>query len=448
MEEADIRETIELLQELIRNECINPPGNELKNIKTIETFLKRKGIECEIFESAPNRGNLIARIKGNGSGPNLIFGPVHVDVVPIAKPEEWSVPPFSGEIKDGYIWGRGAIDMLFIVAAQVQAFSILKREDFKPTGDLILVVVSDEEMGGKYGIEWLLEHYPEKLKAAYAVSELGGIHLSKNKVGFFIGEKGATWLRMSFQGTPGHGSIPYKSDNAIVKASKAVQRIVKYNPPVITKYMKSVLRGFGYGKFVRFIMSRKILLPLFLKLIGKRDQQMAGSLHSLTRMTISPNRLNGGVKTNIIAANATIILDIRTMPSQDYDYIIKHLRKAIGNKLFKESKIELIKEEGSITSFGNSSLFNSDLTVAIKKALNKIHPDAKFIPMLFPAATDLRFLRERDVQCCGFSLFEQKSSFKEVASNPHGVNEKISLKTIEETTLIHYYLAKELLSSS
>ncbi|HUT80579.1 MAG TPA: M20/M25/M40 family metallo-hydrolase [Candidatus Bathyarchaeia archaeon] len=445
MNEAIFTETIELLQELIRNECVNPPGSELKSIKTIESFLKRKGIDCEIFESAPNRGNLIARIKGTGTGSNLLFGPSHVDVVPIDKPEDWSVPPFSGDIKDGFVWGRGTLDMLFIVAAQVQAFSVLKKENFKPKGDLILVIVSDEEMGSKVGIEWLLERFPDKLKTSYAVSELGGIHLSENNVGFFVGEKGASWLRMSFLGTPQHGSMPYKCDSAIIKASAAVQKLVKYNTPVITKYMKSSLRGFGYSAFIRFLITRKILLPMFLKLINKKDQGLAKSIHSLTRMTISPNVLTGGLKANIIAAKSHIDLDIRTLPNQDFDYIMKHLRKALGKKLFKEATIELIKEEGSITSFGNSSLFNSELTLAIEKAVNKIYPGSLFIPMLLPAATDLRFLREHNVQCCGFSLFDLESTFKDISANAHGINERISLKTIEQTTLIHYYLAKELL---
>ncbi|MBN1328398.1 MAG: M20/M25/M40 family metallo-hydrolase [Candidatus Heimdallarchaeota archaeon] len=444
MDDLNFIEAIELLQELIQNQCINPPGNELKSIKSIENFLRKNDIECEIFESAPNRGNLIAIIKGNGTGPNLLFGPSHVDVVPIERIEEWIVPPFSGEIKDGFVWGRGAVDMLFIVAAQIQAFNALKKENFTTTGDLVLVIVSDEEMGGKAGIRWLLEHQYDKLKSSYAVSEMGGIHLSKGKVGFFIGEKGASWVRMSFKGTPKHGSMPYKSDNAIIKAATAVQNITKYNPPLTTKYIKASLHGLGYGAFVRFILTRKILLPLYLKVIRKKDPQLAESIHSLTRMTISPNIIKGGLKANIIAATALIDLDIRTLPGQDYDYIIKHIRKALGKKLAKEVTIELIEEE-SIISFGNSSLFKSELTIAIEKALNKIYPNSKFIPMLFPAATDLRFLRERNIQCCGVSLFEPKFNFKEVAAGAHGINEKISLKTFENTILIHYYLAKELL---
>ncbi len=182
MDETIINETITLLQKLIRNECVNPPGNELRSIKTIKEFLKKKGVKCEVYESAPNRGNLIAKIKGTKKSPSLMFGPSHVDVVPVEKPDEWIVSPFSGEIKDGYIWGRGAFDMLFIVAAQCQAFAMLHNEKFKPKGDLVLAIVADEEAGGNFGCKWMIDNHPEKMKIENAVSEFGGFEISENKL--------------------------------------------------------------------------------------------------------------------------------------------------------------------------------------------------------------------------------------------------------------------------
>ncbi|MFW9924765.1 MAG: M20/M25/M40 family metallo-hydrolase, partial [Candidatus Thorarchaeota archaeon] len=140
MQQEDIDETISLLQKLIQNSCVNPPGNEIKNIKIIQDFFENKGINCTIYTPKENKANLIAKISGTKAGPSLMFGPSHVDVVPVDNADDWIVPPFSGIIKDGFIWGRGSFDMLFIVAAQCQVFAKLAIEEFKPKGDLILCI--------------------------------------------------------------------------------------------------------------------------------------------------------------------------------------------------------------------------------------------------------------------------------------------------------------------
>lgn len=437
-------ESIKLLQELIKNKCVNPPGNEMKSIRTIESFLKKKGISCEILESTPNRGNFIAKIKGTGGGKSLMFGPSHVDVVPVENPDDWSVDPFAGIIEDGFIMGRGSIDMLFIVVAQIQAFTLLHEEGFQPKGDLILLIVSDEEMGGKYGTEWLLENHPEKIKTDYAVSEMGGVNLSANKFGFMIGEKGASWYRITFTGIPSHGSVPYKTENAVVKASEAAYRLSKYRPPITTKYLKRLLLGFGYNPIIRFFISRKIFLPYVLKLLSKNNLEMARSIHSLTQMTISPNIISGGTKANTIAAKANVDIDIRTLPGQDYNYIIKHIKKALGKRLFNEATIEILKEEG-IVSFGNITNVKSELCAKMKISLKKIIPNADFIPLIYPGATDLRFLRERNVEACGFAIMDPSTDFVELIDRIHGNDERISTLTLEYTIMGHYYLAKEIL---
>ncbi|MFH2109792.1 MAG: M20/M25/M40 family metallo-hydrolase [Candidatus Bathyarchaeota archaeon] len=181
---------LELLSELIQNRCINPPGNEMRSIKSIEQYMHKHGVKSRIYESAPNRGNLIARISGSGSGLTLMFGPGHVDVVPVDDADAWDEDPFTATIKDGYMWGRGSHDMLFMVTAHVQAFIDLKRSGFKPKGDLLLLVVSDEEGEGTYGSQWMLEHHPETVRTDYAVSEAGGWLNEQGGVVFTFGEKG------------------------------------------------------------------------------------------------------------------------------------------------------------------------------------------------------------------------------------------------------------------
>ena len=176
-----INEATQLLITLIQNECINPPGNELKSIRVIEKYLTDRNVPCQVFESAPNRGNLIAEIKGTGERPSLMFGPSHVDVVPIGNDSAWEVDPFSGIIKDDHIWGRGTTDMLFLVVAQVQAFIHLHEEGFKPKGDLKLCIVADEEVGGTYGTKWLMENQSDFMKVDYALSEAGGIPIAPGR---------------------------------------------------------------------------------------------------------------------------------------------------------------------------------------------------------------------------------------------------------------------------
>ncbi len=444
MNEKTLDEAIKLLQELIQNKCVNPPGNEMKSIITIEKYLKSKGVKCKIYESAPKRGNLIARIKGTGKGPTLMFGPSHVDVVPIEDKEKWTHPPFSGKLEDDFIWGRGAIDMLFIVVAQVVVFVELNQEKFKTKGDLVLVIVSDEEMGGSFGTKWLLKHHPKEMKCDFAVSEMGGVILSPGKFGFMIGEKGATWLRLTFKGTPGHGSVPFGSDNAIVKAAEATKKLFEYKPPATTKYLKSIGKGFGQQPLVRLMMGNKLLLPLILKKMLKTNPEMAKSLASLTSMSISPNIIKGGTKTNTIPAEATLDVDVRTLPGQDLDYITHHINKALGKKLAEEVNIKVLTGEG-IVSYGNESSFKSEFVTKIEKAIQKIDPQNEFIPLIYPGATDLRFLRELGVECCGFALMDPRTEFGELINRIHGNDERISLITLDYTLVAYYHLAKEIL---
>ncbi len=181
---------MELLSELIRNRCVNPPGGEMRSIDTVRRYLQRRGTESVVYEPAPGRGNLVAEIPGTGGGPRLLFGPGHVDVAPVDKPEEWMVDPFRAVVRDGYVWGRGSHDMLFMVAAHVQAFADLSASGFTPRGGLTLLLVCDEEDEGAHGTGWMLENHPETLQVDYAVSEAGGWPREPGEVVFTHGEAG------------------------------------------------------------------------------------------------------------------------------------------------------------------------------------------------------------------------------------------------------------------
>ena len=439
-----IDEASQLISKLVQNKCINPPGDEMKSIKTIESLLKSKGIECSIFETAPNRGNLLARIKGAEDGPRLMFGPSHIDVVPVPNPEEWSVDPFSGEIKDGFIWGRGTMDMLFLVATQVQVFIQLHEEGISK-GELILFIVSDEEAGGTHGVKWMMENHPDLIETDYCLTEMGGAFLADGKVVFMIGEKGGAWKRIHFKGTPGHGSMPYGSNNAVVKASKAILRIENYcdnKIPLRTEYLGYLADGLGMGKVQKFMLTTKSLLPLLLKLTKKKDPDTAKIIHSLSRMTMSPNMIQGGIKANVIATKASIVVDIRTLPGQDHEYVLKHLNLALGDLADEAEITQMTEEDGGVNSKGNASEPYSEFVSLLEEAIAMEFPGSKLVPFLMPGVTDMRYFREKGVQSYGYSLLDPKTTTKDMASLPHGTNERISVKTVELTLKAYYNIAK------
>ena len=444
MEDTSINETISLLSELIQNKCVNPPGNEMKSIETVQRVLNEHGVESQIFESAPNRGNLVARIPGTDSGPRLMFGPAHVDVVPVENVDAWREDPFSGVVKEGFVWGRGALDMLFIVSAQVQVFIGLHEEGFQPRGDLILLVVSDEEAGGAYGAEWMVKNHPELIKTDYAITEAGGISIAPGKVLFMTGEKGVARKRVSFRGKAGHGSMP-SSDNAVVKLSEAVHRLSRYETPTTTVYLSHVADGLGLGFIQRLMLTNPALLPFTLNRLRSREPMMAMLIHGLSRMTVSPNIVHGGVKVNVIPENAYVDLDIRTLPGQDEEYVMSQLRQALG-PLADEATIEdIVGAERGFMSHGSASPSRSEFVDAMERAVRKKIPNGSLVSMIMPGASDSRFMREQGAEAYGFSLFDPETPPSQLTDLAHGANERISIKTLELTQGAYYHLAKDFL---
>ena len=437
-------DTIHLIIELIQNKCVNPPGNEMRSIKTIQRVLLEHDIESQVFETAPDRGNLLARIKGSNKGPSLMFGPAHVDVVPIETADSWSVEPFSGTVKDGFIWGRGASDMLSIVACQVQTFIKLYEEGFQPKGDLILFIVSDEEAGGTYGAEWMVQNHRELIETDYAVTESGGPSFSPGKIMLANGEKGKARKRLIFKGSPGHGATPFDSDNAVVKMGEAAHRISNYKTPITTRYLDEMASKLSLGFIQNMMFTNPLLLPFTLNRLKKQVPTLAKGLHALSRMTISPNIAHGGKKVNIIPENAYLDLDIRTLPGQDDEYVISHLRKALGPLAEEVEIIDIPREEAGGASMGNSSPTSSEFVDTMEKAVRKEIPNATLVPYIATGATDCRFLRELGVEAYGFSLDDPEMGLKDMGA--HGVNERVSIKTIELTQKVYYHLAKDFLT--
>ncbi len=441
-------EVIPLLQEMIRNRCVNPPGNEMKSIRTIERYLSSYGIDSEIFESATDRGNLLTTIKGTGDGPSLMFGPGHVDVVPVENEDEWTVPPFEGAIKDGCVWGRGALDMLYIVACQTVVFAHLHKEGFKPKGDLKLLVVADEEVGGGLGANWMLQNHPEKVKVDYLVTEAGGDPVGPNRLSFIYGEKGTAWTRMKFKGMEGHGSAPYKSNNAVVKMAEAIQRVKEYQPPRDTSFTKPFLKAIGFGGITLALLNQPRTLGFMLNMMTKHNRGSAAFIQALSQMTWSPNVCRGGVKTNTIPGSASLDIDVRILPGQDEEYVREHFRKALG-PLAKEVEIERLKpEEGGALTMGSLSDTISPFVDLMESIVKEIRgSEYMIVPMLSPGATDCRFFRKAwSTQAYGFSVHDGSLDLSTLQSLFHGTDERIPIGTLEMTGKGYMELARRFLS--
>jgi acetylornithine deacetylase/succinyl-diaminopimelate desuccinylase-like protein len=443
-EEERLREIKKLLKDMIRNKCVNPPGNELRSIRTLKEYFDAHGVECQVFESDQERGNLYAKIEGTDpEHPTLTFGPCHVDVVPVEDPSAWTVDPWEGIEKDGFIWGRGAFDMLFIVACQAVVFAGLAQEGFQPKGNLVFLAVSDEEAGGLFGAKWMLDHHPELVKTDFAVTEAGGFPMAPSRYVFMVGEKGVNWKRLQFRGEEGHGSMPYGVPNAVLKMSQAALWLSRYNPPIETRFVGDLARGLGLNWLMRLFLENRHLVPSAIRLSARKDVGMAKALHALTRMTISPNVARGGAKTNVIAGQATLDVDIRTLPGQDDRYVMHHLKRALGDLA---QDVEIEEAPGLPASVGNASPPQSDFVDAMREAVRQCTtPDAELVPMLLTGASDLRFYRDVGAQAYGFSLFDDKLKLSEITALAHGDNERVSIGTLWLTAEVYERLARDLL---
>ena len=243
------QEITNLLSDLIRINTTNPPGNETQAATYIAKYLSNEGFETEIVESAPGRGSIITRLKGTGEKPSLLLLS-HLDVV-AANPNEWSVNPFDGEVKDGYVYGRGAYDMKCMTAIEITVLKLLKKNNINLKGDIVLAATADEEQGGEEGAGYLLKHHKEKVWCPYVINEGGGLAFpSKNGYVFPVqtAEKGILWLRIKAKGTPGHGSTPNTADNAVLRMNKVIDKLANYKPPTIyVPTLKEFLSEMGKG---------------------------------------------------------------------------------------------------------------------------------------------------------------------------------------------------------
>ena len=437
-------ETVELLQALIRNACVNDgtpeSGQEVRNADLLATYLEGTGLDLQRYEPTPGRTSLVARIEGSDpAAPSLcLMG--HTDVVPV-NPDGWSRDPFDGEVVDGEVWGRGAVDMLNLTASQAVAFRSLADSGFRPTGDLILFAVADEESGSAHGARWMADHEADAIRADYVLTENGGLHSGSAEapaISVNVAEKGASWRRLTVRGTPGHGSMPYRTDNALVKAAAVVQRLADYRPPArFHELWRGQVDAMALDEELREQLLDTDRIDEFLAALP--NPGMAGHLHACTHTTFSPNVADGLGKTNVIPDRVSIDVDIRTMPGDHTEEVRGHLREALGD-LADHVEVEVLQDDAA-----SSSRIETPLWDALERAVARPFPTARINPQFTVGLTDARIYREMGAVAYGAGLLSPRISGGEFAQRFHGNDERIDIESLGLTTGLYHDVCTDLL---
>jgi acetylornithine deacetylase/succinyl-diaminopimelate desuccinylase-like protein len=423
---------VPLLQELIRNKCVNTgapdSGQEIKSALSLKNFFSTYGIESQILESKPGRASLVARVAGTVPGaPSLMFMG-HTDVVP-AEQGSWSCDPFAADVRGGYVWGRGAVDMLNITASAAVGFADAVAERSRFPGDLIFLAVADEEASGRLGARWLIENHWDKIKTDFCVTEGGGFFIPGNHangIAITVGEKGVVWIRLSAKGVSCHGSLPYRADNAAVKVAKAVSLLAGYRPArKMSREYLDLVSQLDIGGIPGLAMKNPLTVDRSLASLFKTNPGLAKHLHALSRMTISPNVVESGHKINVIPDRGIIEVDVRIVKGQNVESVHREIKRALG-PLASEFTIEVLDFFPPNVSSCETPLYNASLEL-----LGGAYPGFRPVPNIFSGVTDARFFRLKGASVYGFTLFDQDMTFTEYSRMLHGADERISVKSLE-----------------
>jgi acetylornithine deacetylase/succinyl-diaminopimelate desuccinylase-like protein len=423
-----------VLQALIRNACVNDgtaaSGHEARTAEVLLDLLDGPGLEVAGYEPAPGRRSLVARIEGSDpTAPSLcLLG--HTDVVP-ADPDRWRHDPFSGELVDGEVWGRGAVDMLAITCTMALATRRLADRGLRPRGTLVLACVADEEAVGEHGAAWLLAHEADALRTTWAVTEGGGWpHRTPTgtAVQLATAEKGWWWGKLTVTGVPGHASRPFRTDNALLKAAEVVRRLAALAPPA---RVDEVWRRFVAG----------LDLPPALADPDRVDEALArGDLplglarlaHACTHDTVTPTVVHGGVKTNVVPDRVEVELDARLLPGTPVGHVDDLLREATAG-------IDGVSWV-SAAEAATSSPVDGPMVAALERAARRLRPEVRAVPALMAGSTDARLFRAAGVDAYGFSLFSGRRTADELGAMFHGDDERVDLDTLRLSTELWEHL--------
>jgi len=436
MVEKSQDEIVHLHQELVRIPTVNtgrmPTGNETDVCRLLEQRFAAEGVEHETIESAPGRGNFIARLVGSSS-PRLLYMS-HTDVVPVEEESSWTHPPFSAQIVEGKIFGRGSDDAKSLVTSGTMALFILKRARVKLHGALTFLAEADEEAGGRYGVGWLAEKVPHKIQADFAINEGGGTPLQTSKglaYLFSVGEKGRLEARIAVRGRSSHAARPWFGDNAIVKMSEIVRRVHNFQPELNTslEIFDHLVRLFDLHEPISSQNVDRIADEL-----SRKDRSLGSVIRSLSRMTVSPTVISGGAKSNSIPEVCTLTCDIRTLPHQDEHYVEQQLERVTAG-------IDGVNTELEYTAVSGASPTNTEFVRHIQRAteiaLGRNH--IMWIPSITNGFTDSRFVRPLGTQVYGIAPITTESN--PMREGVHGINEAMEIENLVLRTKMQVVLA-------
>jgi acetylornithine deacetylase/succinyl-diaminopimelate desuccinylase-like protein len=441
---ASAAEAEELLGRLIRFNTVNPPGGERPAQEHLAEHLSAAGFECELLGAEPGRPNLVARLRpaastaaepGTTTGPRLCYLG-HVDTV-LADAGEWSHDPWSGELKDGFLWGRGALDMKSQVAAEVAAAASLARSGWRPArGELLVVTVVDEETGGALGAQWLTETHPEKVRCEMLVNEGGGgcfEYSGTRRYGVCCAEKGVFRFTITTDGVAGHASMPGMGDNALLKMAPVLERLASRQPSYrLTDGPRAFLRGIGedpedpYGSVQRLRAADPRLATMFEPMLG---------------VTFTPTRITASEKVNVIPSRAELRVDCRVPPGLGEEAVRDGLAEVLGGENGAAWRIEFTERVP-----GNGSPIQSQLMERISEWVTAHDPDAEVVPVILPGFTDSRHFRAAFPDCVAYGFFPHRHQpLVNTAPLIHSADERIDVRDLALATELYRDLAASIL---
>ena len=422
-----------LLQRLIRFDTVNPPGDERAAIEYLQAILADVGFQCELLGAEPGRPNLVARLKGRGEGPTLCYLG-HVDTV-LADASEWTHDPWSGDVADGYMWGRGSLDMKSQVAAEVAAATGLAREGWRPArGDLLVVAVVDEETGGELGAKWLCETHPEKVRCDMLLNEGGVPHFelgAQRYYGVCCAEKGVYRFTVSTDGAAGHASMPKLGENALLKLAPVLERFASRQPALApTAEPLAFLRGVGEDE------SDPAASLARLEAIDPRLLQL---LEPMFGVTFAPTKVSASEKINVIPSKAELRVDCRVPPGLGEQETRTAIDEVLGG-------LDGLRIDFTEQISGNRSPISSPLMDALAGWIETNDPGAKTVPTILPGFTDSRHFRAAFPECVAYGFFPQRNqSLLQTQALIHAPDERIDMLDLAWAADFYRELALELL---
>ncbi len=425
-------ESVELLQRLIRFNTVNPPGNEEEAQLFLRDLLADAGWDCELLAAVQGRPNLVARLRGESEGPALAMI-CHVDTVP-ADPSEWTRDPWGGDLHDDYVWGRGALDMKDQVATEAAACMRLARDGWRPaSGELLLIVTADEEMGAHAGAKWLCEEQPEKVRCDYVINEGAGLAIEFDGRRFYtlaLGEKGVFRFNLRTHGVAGHASIPGVGDNALLKLAPLLERLREQPPREATPDTELFLE--------RLLGEAPQDLDDALDQIRAADPLLATLLaEPMLGVTLTPTKAHASDKDNVVPSHAEVLVDCRVPPGLGEEVVRERVAAVLGEG---EYEIEFVENV-----VGNRSDYDGPLADVIEAWVAEVEPGAEPLPLVMPGFSDSHWFRE----AFGATVFgfcpQRAMSLAEAVPLVHGADERVAVADVELMASFFYELPKRVL---